>query len=55
MTYLEWLKDNPRPPRKYAANQYGCHSDGRCLDDDDQWCEEDEYYPDEEYGDPWCH
>jgi hypothetical protein len=27
----------------YQANQYGCHSDGRCLDGNDQWCDESEY------------
>lgn len=28
--------------RKYNANQYGCHNDGRCLDGWDKWCEEDD-------------
>lgn len=27
---------------RYSANQYGCHSDGRCLDDWDEWCDETE-------------
>lgn len=26
--------------RGYNSNQYGCHDDGRCLDDYDEWCNE---------------
>lgn len=34
----------PGPPRNrpYQSNQYGCHDDGRCLDDYDHWCDEDD-------------
>lgn len=28
---------------RYNSNQYGCHSDGRCLDDWDTWCDEGEW------------
>lgn len=28
--------------RGYNSNQYGCHDDGRCLDDADEWCRESE-------------
>jgi len=28
---------------RYNSNQYGCHSDGRCLDDWDVWCDEGEW------------
>lgn len=33
----------PTPPRRWQANQYGCHSDGRCLDDYDARCDEAEW------------
>lgn len=29
----------PPPTSRYASNQYGCHSDGRCLDKYDRWCD----------------
>jgi len=41
--WAEMQADSRAFERKYAANQYGCHSDGRCLDDNDEWCDEDDY------------
>ena len=28
---------------QYNSNQYGCHSDGRCLDEWDTWCDEGDW------------
>lgn len=34
----------PSPPAgRYHPNQYGCHSDGRCLDDWGVWCDDGEW------------
>ncbi len=34
----------PFPPTpRYNSNQYGCHSDGRCLDDWGVWCDDGEW------------
>jgi hypothetical protein len=36
----------------YPSDQYGCHSDGRCLDDYGLWCDESEFESfEDEYGD----
>jgi hypothetical protein len=39
-TDFEIPKYVPQNTRRWQANQYGCHSDGRCLDDYDTWCDD---------------
>jgi len=51
MTFEEWAKDLAGRTPAYEANQYGCHSDGRCLDDYDVWCDENDFqYIDTRYN-----
>lgn len=46
---------NLQPPtRRWQQNQYGCHSDGRCLDEYDNWCDELELVTLEETGEDVC-
>jgi hypothetical protein len=45
----------PRATRRWQANQYGCHSDGRCLDDYDTWCDESELTYVEQTGEEVCY
>jgi len=40
-TAAEELRQTGRS--RWQADQYGCHSDGRCLDDYDAWCDEAEW------------
>jgi hypothetical protein len=44
----------PRARRQYQANQYGCHDDGRCLDDYDTWCDETDLIDFEPTGESIC-
>jgi hypothetical protein len=39
-TQIEIPEYVPQNTRRWQANQYGCHSDGRCLDDYDTWCDD---------------
>ena len=45
-----------RPPatRQWQSNQYGCHSDGRCLDDYGSWCDEADVIYFEATGEEVC-
>jgi len=44
----------PHPIRQYQPNQYGCHDDGRCLDDYDTWCDEADLIEFEPTGEILC-
>ncbi len=44
----------PRPARQYQPNQYGCHDDGRCLDDYGTWCDDSEIIEFEPTGESIC-
>jgi hypothetical protein len=44
----------PVPRSRFNANQYGCHSDGRCLDDWDTWCDEGDWVYHDEEGSYMC-
>jgi endonuclease YncB( thermonuclease family) len=40
---------------RYQPNQYGCHSDGRCLDDYDTWCDSGDLVYFEPTGEDVCY
>jgi hypothetical protein len=44
----------PRSTGGYQANQYGCHDDGRCLDEYDTWCDESDLIEFELTGEVIC-
>ena len=44
----------PRAGDQYQADQYGCHDDGRCLDDYDTWCDENDIIEFELTGESIC-
>jgi hypothetical protein len=44
----------PIPQSRFNANQYGCHSDGRCLDDWDTWCDDGDWVYHDEEGSYMC-